>query len=114
MFTLTTATGSLICVLIKSEQGKQRSMKLDNLITDKEVLMVAMTHEQELSLERFADIMTAIIERHANEIDKAEMNIKLNNTMEGADKTASSFLLRYFMNRVIIKTKAVTKCPEKG
>lgn len=44
MFTLTTATSSLIYSKIKSEQGKQRSKQLDNLIVDKEVRMVKMTH----------------------------------------------------------------------
>ena len=99
MFTLTTATGSLICVLIKSEQGKQRSMKLDNLITDKEVRMVKMTHEQELNLERFANLMVELIERHADVVDKAEMENRILQLNGGAgnEEFPASFVVGKYL-----------------
>ena len=88
-------TSAFICVLIKSERGKQRSMKLDNLITDKEVRMVKMTHEQELNLERFANLMVELIERHADAVDKAEMENRIRQLNGGAgnEKFPASFIM---------------------
>lgn len=38
-----------------------------------------MTHEQELNLERFANLMVELIERHAHVVDKEEMQRRLEN-----------------------------------
>ena len=99
MFTLTTATSSLIYSKIKSEQGKQRSKQLDNLIVDKEGRMVKMTHEQELNLERFANLMVELIERHADAVDKEEMEKRLSKLNNGAgnEKFPASFVMGEIM-----------------
>lgn len=57
--------------------------------------MVAMTHEQELNLERFANLMVELIERHADAVDKAEMENRINliNESAGNEKFPASFLL---------------------
>jgi len=39
--------------------------------------MVEMTHEQELNLERFASLLVELIERHADAVDKEEMENKM-------------------------------------
>lgn len=57
--------------------------------------MVDMTHQQELNLERFANLMVDLIEKHASAVDKAELENKLNNitSIEDAEKSASSVVL---------------------
>ena len=68
--------------------------------------MVKMTHEQELNLERFANLMVELIERHANAVDKAEMENRINQINGGAgnDKFPVSFVVREIMDeRILIK-----------
>lgn len=45
-----------------------------------------MTHEQELDLERFANLIVEMIERHSHVVDKEQMKKKV----EDAEKSASS------------------------
>ena len=99
MFTLTTATSSLIYSKIKSEQGKQRSKQLDNLIVDKEVRMVKMTHEQELNLERFANLMVEVIERPADAVDMEEMENRILQLNGGAanEEFPASFVVGKYL-----------------
>lgn len=63
-----------------------------------------MTHEEELDLERFANYMVELIERHAHVVDKKLMQEKLNKLQsEGAEKSASSVVLRINESYNIIK-----------
>ena len=57
--------------------------------------MVTMTHEQELNLERFANLMVELIERHADAVDKAEMENRINliNKSAGNEKFPAFSLL---------------------
>lgn len=56
--------------------------------------MVKMTHEQELNLERFANLMVELIERHADAVDKAEMENRILQLNGGAgnEKFPASFV----------------------
>ena len=54
--------------------------------------MVEMTHQQELNLERFANLMVDLIEKHASAVDKAELQNKID-SIEDAEKSASSVVL---------------------
>lgn len=57
--------------------------------------MVTMTHEQELNLERFANLMVELIERHADAVDKEEMEKRLSKLNNGAgnEKFPASFII---------------------
>lgn len=56
--------------------------------------MVEMTHQQELNLERFANLMVDLIEKHASAVDKADLEkINIVNFIEDAEKSASSVVL---------------------
>ena len=50
-----------------------------------------LTHEEEVNLERFANLMIELIEKHADAVDKDEMLKKLNKIKETGDKTSVSF-----------------------
>lgn len=55
-----------------------------------------MTHEQELNLERFANLMVELIERHAGAVDKVEMQKRID-ALKGAGNngfSASFIVLR--------------------
>lgn len=57
--------------------------------------MVTMTHEQELNLERFADLMVELIERHASVVDKQEMENRIKEMNEaGNEKFPASRIFR--------------------
>lgn len=60
--------------------------------------MVKMTHEQELNLERFANLMVELIERHADAVDKAEMENRIQQLNRGAgnEKFPASFVMGEF------------------
>lgn len=62
---------------------------------EKEVsYMPEMTHQQELNLERFANLMVELIEKHSSAVDKSDLEkINIVNFTEGAVKTASSVAL---------------------
>lgn len=45
-----------------------------------------LTHEEEVNLERFANLMIELIEKHADAVDKDEMLKKLNTIKKGAVK----------------------------
>lgn len=60
-----------------------------------------LTHEEELNLERFANLMIELIEKHADAVDKAEMLKKLNKIKETGDKTSVSFYV-YRKTTIII------------
>lgn len=54
-----------------------------------------LTHEEEVNLERFANLMIELIEKHADAVDKDEMLKKLN-TINGTEgKTSVSFMLKH-------------------
>ena len=56
--------------------------------------MPEMTHQQELNLERFANLMVELIEKHSSAVDKSDLEkINIVNFTEGAVKTASSVAL---------------------
>ena len=40
-----------------------------------------LTHEEEVKLERFVNLMVELIERHADEVDKDEMMEKIKKSM---------------------------------
>lgn len=44
-----------------------------------------MTHQQELNLERFANLMVDLVERHADAVDKEEMQRKVDSLKSSAD-----------------------------
>lgn len=48
-----------------------------------------MTHEQELNLERFANLMVELIERHAGAVDKEEMQKRID-ALKGAGNNGFS------------------------
>ena len=60
-----------------------------------------LTHEEEVNLERFANLMIELIEKHADAVDKDEMLKKLNKINETGDKTSVSFYV-YQKNTIII------------
>lgn len=60
-----------------------------------------LTHEEEVNLERFANLMIELIEKHADAVDKAEMLKKLNKIKETGDKTYVSFYV-YRKTTIII------------
>ena len=60
-----------------------------------------LTHEEEVDLERFANLMIELIEKHADAVDKDEMLKKLNKIKETGDKTSVSFYV-YPKNTIII------------
>ena len=60
-----------------------------------------LTHEEEVNLERFANLMIELIEKHADAVDKDEMLKKLNKINETGDKTSVSFYV-YQNNTIII------------
>jgi hypothetical protein len=60
-----------------------------------------LTHEEEVNLERFANLMIELIEKHADAVDKDEMLKKLNKIKETGDKTSVSFYV-YPKNTIII------------
>lgn len=66
--------------------------------------MVKMTHEQELNLERFANLMVELIERHADAVDKAEMENRIKKLNEGAgnEKFPASFVIVEMFTGVIL------------
>ena len=49
-----------------------------------------LTHEEEVKLERFANLMVELIEKHADAVNKDELMAKLN---EAGNKNLASFLL---------------------
>ena len=66
--------------------------------------MVTMTHEQELNLERFANLMVELIERHADAVDKEEMEKRLSKLNNGAGNEkfpASFFIWGIFANGIL-------------
>lgn len=54
-----------------------------------------LTHEEEVNLERFANLMIELIEKHADAVDKDEMLKKLNTIKKIEGKTSVSFMLKY-------------------
>lgn len=54
-----------------------------------------LTHEEEVNLERFANLMIELIEKHADAVDKDEMLKKLNTIKKTEGKTSVSFMLKY-------------------
>lgn len=60
-----------------------------------------LTHEEEVNLERFANLMIELIEKHADAVDKDEMLKKLNKIKETGDKTSVSFYV-YQKTTIII------------
>lgn len=46
-----------------------------------------LTHEEEVNLERFANLVIELIERHADVVDKKEMLKKLMAVNNNVDKT---------------------------
>ena len=54
-----------------------------------------LTHEEEVNLERFANLMIELIEKHADAVDKDEMLKKLNKIKKTEGKTSVSFMLKY-------------------
>ena len=60
-----------------------------------------LTHEEEVNLERFANLMIELIEKHADAVDKDEMLKKLNKIKGTGDKTSVSFYV-YQKNTIII------------
>lgn len=63
-----------------------------------------LTHEEEVNLERFANLMIELIEKHADAVDKDEMLKKLN-TINGTEgKTSVSFMLKY-RNAIVRRLK---------
>ena len=61
-----------------------------------------LTHEEEVNLERFANLMIELIEKHADAVDKDEMLKKLNKIKETGDKTSVSFYV-YQKTTIIIE-----------
>ncbi len=57
-----------------------------------------LTHEEEVNLERFANLMIELIEKHADAVDKDEM---LNKIKKTGDKISVSFYV-YPKNTIII------------
>ena len=53
-----------------------------------------LTHEEEVNLERFANLMIELIERHADAVDKNEMLEKLNKINDARDNNLASFLAK--------------------
>lgn len=60
-----------------------------------------LTHEEEVNLERFANLMIELIEKHADAVDKDEMLKKLNKIKKTGDKTSVSFYV-YQKTTIII------------
>ena len=60
-----------------------------------------LTHEEEVNLERFANLMIELIEKHADAVDKDEMMAKLNKISEARNKNLASFYV-YQKNTIII------------
>lgn len=50
-----------------------------------------LTHEEEVNLERFANLMIELIEKHADAVDKDEMLKKLNKINETACQKKVSY-----------------------
>ena len=50
-----------------------------------------LTHEEEVNLERFANLMIELIEKHADAVDKDEMLKKLNSIEVGAQVNKNAF-----------------------
>ena len=50
-----------------------------------------LTHEEEVKLERFANLMVELIEKHADAVDKDEMMAKLNKINEAACQKKVSY-----------------------
>lgn len=61
-----------------------------------------LTHEEEVNLERFANLMIELIEKHADAVDKDEMLKKLNTIKKTEGKTSVFFMLNYI--------NATTRC----
>lgn len=60
-----------------------------------------LTHEEEVNLERFANLMIELIEKHADAVDKDEMMAKLNKISEAGNKNLASFYV-YKKTTIII------------
>ena len=66
-----------------------------------------LTHEEEVNLERFANLMIELIEKHADAVDKDEMMAKLNKISGARDKNLASF---YVWQIVPKYRNALVKC----
>ena len=62
-----------------------------------------LTHEEEVNLERFANLMIELIERHADAVDKNEMLEKLNKINDARDNNLASFLVKIMKKRLYSK-----------
>lgn len=67
-----------------------------------------LTHEEEVNLERFANLMIELIEKHADAVDKDEMLKKLNVIKETGDKNSVSFYV--YKKTMIIIGKNEKRC----
>ena len=54
-----------------------------------------LTHEEEVNLERFANLMIELIEKHADAVDKDEMLKKLNTIKKTDGKTSVYYMIKY-------------------
>ena len=67
-----------------------------------------LTHEEEVNLETFANLMIELIEKHADAVDKDEMLKKLNVIKETGDKNSVSFYV--YKKTMIIIGKNEKRC----